>query len=369
MCRLSSAIWLLDSALCRTFQLCMHAGFHSACDQVVSQDVLAVVDKDLPRFNAVNLATAVSRMAKQQAAPDAIMHAAVQPAFTRLKTAISALHRCINPCDLPTALAGLPARMSHISCAAHRQCCRQEGCMGLRTALCCTRTILVEGAPPVPGCAASRAGELSARCTSNIVHGFAAMGHHPGDVLLEACAVQAAARMCEANLQSVSNTLWGFATLRHKPGDALLRASEAAIVARCSRPARDVAPTAVVRCCEGKRGVTCTGEPADSSGSQGASQGLMQERICCKARSDLNVLLPCSISASMQAPALRDVYVTQYKIVGCGVSMSVRQARTCACRACCCGRTPRWRRAWTEPAWQPWQQRRRGSCRAWTRST
>ena len=79
------------------------------------------------------------------------------------------------------------------------------------------------------------------------------MGHHPGGALLAACAAQAAARMREANFQSVSNTLWGFATLRHKPGDDLLQASEAAIVARCSRAARDVAPSAVVRCCEGRR--------------------------------------------------------------------------------------------------------------------
>ena len=72
------------------------------------QDVLAVVDRELPQFNAVNLATAVSRMAKQQAAPDAIMHAAVQPAFTRLKTAISAPHPCINPCSAPdTFMVGL----------------------------------------------------------------------------------------------------------------------------------------------------------------------------------------------------------------------------------------------------------------------
>ena len=66
---------------------------------------------------------------------------------------------------------------------------------------------------PTFGCAASRAGELSARCTSNIVHGFAAMGHHPGGALLAACAAQAAARMRDANLQSVSCTLWGFATM------------------------------------------------------------------------------------------------------------------------------------------------------------
>lgn len=92
-----------------------------------------------------------------------------------------------------------------------------------------------------------RADELSARCAANIVHGFAAMGHHPGDALLDACAAQAAARMREANMHSVSSTLWGFATLRHNPGDALLRASEAAIVERCSQSAGDVAPNAVVR--------------------------------------------------------------------------------------------------------------------------
>lgn len=126
-----------------------------------------------------------------------------------------------------------------------------------------------------PGCAALRAGELSSRCTSNIVHGFAAMGHHPGDALLEACAEQAAARMREANLQSVSNTLWGFATLRHNPGDALLRASEAAIAERCSRSARDVAPSAVVRLCEDKHRVARTGEHGGLSGLRSEEYGFV----------------------------------------------------------------------------------------------
>lgn len=104
--RLSSALvrWMRHYAW---FLLCVHAVFHPTQDQGVLQDVLAVVDRDLPLFNAVNLATAVSRMAKQQAAPDAIMHAAVQPAFTRLKTAISALRPCINPCSAPTVFVGL----------------------------------------------------------------------------------------------------------------------------------------------------------------------------------------------------------------------------------------------------------------------
>ena len=105
-----------------------------------------------------------------------------------------------------------------------------------------TQTVNLATASP-----ALRVGELSARCTASIVHGFAAMGHHPGGALLEACAAQAAARACEANLQSVSNTLWGFATLRHNPGDVLLRASEAAIVRRCLQSAGDCAPHAVVR--------------------------------------------------------------------------------------------------------------------------
>ena len=101
---------------------------------------------------------------------------------------------------------------------------------------------------------------------ANIVHGFAAMGHHPGDALLVACTAQAAERVTEADPQGLANTLWGFAKvsslvhekllatmpllgwmfssrrnceylyamsqLQFNPGGALLRAYEAAAVRR-----------------------------------------------------------------------------------------------------------------------------------------
>ena len=127
-----------------------------------------------------------------------------------------------------------------------------------------------------PGASARRAGELPPRQLANIVHGFAAMRHHPGDALLVACAAQAAERFCEANPQGLSNTLWGFAKvsllvhlmllaamplpgwilssrrnlnvcamsqLQFSPGNALLRASEAAAVRR----AEEFKPQHVVR--------------------------------------------------------------------------------------------------------------------------
>ena len=75
--------------------------------------------------------------------------------------------------------------------------------------------------------AARRAGELEARNVANILHGFATMGHHPGDSLLAACAAQAVERMREATAQNVANTVWSFATLQHNPGDALLAACAA----------------------------------------------------------------------------------------------------------------------------------------------
>lgn len=67
---------------------------------------------------------------------------------------------------------------------------------------------------------------------ANIVHGFAAMDHHPGDAVLAACAAQAAKRVNEANPTDLANTLWGFATLKYNPGRDLLRACERASVRR-----------------------------------------------------------------------------------------------------------------------------------------
>ena len=84
---------------------------------------------------------------------------------------------------------------------------------------------------------------MSARSLSNVVHGFAAMSHHPGNALLLACAAQAAKRTAGAKPQELANTAWGFAKLQFNPGDALLRASEAAAVRR----ADEFDPQEVVR--------------------------------------------------------------------------------------------------------------------------
>ena len=62
-----------------------------------------------------------------------------------------------------------------------------------------------------PGIAARRAGELPTRQVATIVHGFAALRHHPGHALLAACAAQAAERVAEASAQCLENTIWGFA--------------------------------------------------------------------------------------------------------------------------------------------------------------
>ena len=94
-----------------------------------------------------------------------------------------------------------------------------------------------------PAVAARRAAELPARQLSNIVHGFAALGHHPGNVLLATCASQAAEHVAEALPQNLAITLWGFATLDFNPGHALFRAFEAAAVRR----AKGFAPQNVVR--------------------------------------------------------------------------------------------------------------------------
>ena len=48
------------------------------------------MDNLLPAFNRVNMATAVSRMGKMQAAPGELSRAFKHPAFASLKAAISA---------------------------------------------------------------------------------------------------------------------------------------------------------------------------------------------------------------------------------------------------------------------------------------
>ena len=78
-----------------------------------------------------------------------------------------------------------------------------------------------------------RAGQASWKSAmSNILHGFATMGHHPGEELLEACAAQAIARISEATPQTVANNVWSFATLQHNPGGVLLAACAAQAVKR-----------------------------------------------------------------------------------------------------------------------------------------
>ena len=91
--------------------------------------------------------------------------------------------------------------------------------------------------------AAQRAKVLPVRCMANIVHGFAAMDHHPGDAVLAACATQAAQRMGQANPHDLADTLWGFAKLNFHPGNELLRACERASVRR----AKDFIPRSTVR--------------------------------------------------------------------------------------------------------------------------
>ena len=86
--------------------------------------------------------------------------------------------------------------------------------------------------------AAQRAKELPVRCVANIVHGFAAMHHHPGDEVLAACAAQAAQRIKHANPLDLANILWGFARLNFHPGYELLQACERA----CVRTAADFIP-------------------------------------------------------------------------------------------------------------------------------
>ena len=129
------------------------------------------------------------------------------------------------------------------------------------------------------------------------------MGHHPGDALLAACAGQAAARMREANFQSVSTTLWGFATLRHKPGDDLLRASEAAIVARCSRAAREVAPSAVVR--SWRTSTVWHAQERSRSCHSRKSQNRLSCRWSNEDKTTSSAQHICYASVSMQALTLR----------------------------------------------------------------
>ena len=66
----------------------------------------------------------------------------------------------------------------------------------------------------------------------DLVGGFAAMQHHPGDALLAACAAQAAQRIEETSPEELSRLLWGFAELKCEPGPAAL-AAYAAHAAKC----------------------------------------------------------------------------------------------------------------------------------------
>ena len=111
-----------------------------------------------------------------------------------------------------------------------------------------------------PGASARRAGELPPRQLANIVHGFAAMRHHPGDALLVACAAQAAERFSEANPQELSNTLWGFAKVSFLvhlmllaamplPGWILSSRRNLNVCMRC----RSCNSTRAMRCCEPPR--------------------------------------------------------------------------------------------------------------------
>ena len=66
----------------------LHPRHDTGCAQ---QGLLAIVDTDLHQFNEVNLATAVTRMAKMRAlAPEAVAQAVQRPAFAHLKAAIGA---------------------------------------------------------------------------------------------------------------------------------------------------------------------------------------------------------------------------------------------------------------------------------------
>ena len=186
----------------------------------------------LPLFNAVNLATAVSRMGKMRAPPDVLASASQHPAFASLKTAVSAPHA--SPASVK--LLQKPGRACGRSTAGW-----QPGVC----ASCGLKRAAYLNTPPKThqkfdsaDVAAQRAKQLPARCVATIVHGFAAMDHHPGDAVLAACAAQAAQRINQANPLDLANTLWGFARLNFHPGYELLRACERASV----RTANDFIP-------------------------------------------------------------------------------------------------------------------------------
>ena len=62
----------------------------SANGEARLQEMMEVIASNLRGFNAINLATAVNRMGKMQAAPGVLAHAMQHQAFTHLKAAISA---------------------------------------------------------------------------------------------------------------------------------------------------------------------------------------------------------------------------------------------------------------------------------------
>ena len=179
-----------------------------ACCQLKTadlQEVLELVASSVRHFSDVNLSTAVSRMGKLQPAPGKAAHAMQHPAIAQLKAAISA--------PLAAGSASAPCHNACL-CSLLLTPCKH----GMASGACAD--------------AVRRASELTPRAVANILHGFAAMGHHPGKALLGACAAQAVKRTWEATPQNVANILGSYAKLQHNPGDALLAACAAQALER-----------------------------------------------------------------------------------------------------------------------------------------
>jgi len=64
---------------------------------------------------------------------------------------------------------------------------------------------------------------------ANIAWSFATLNHSPGEVLLEAIALEAEKKLTEFSPQNISNLLYAFAKLEHKPSAFLEQASHAAM--------------------------------------------------------------------------------------------------------------------------------------------
>ena len=106
--------------LCSPSPACLY--FHATCYHVglfarhpvsaIVQGVLEIVDSELHLFNAVNLATAVSRVAKLCDRTVGLASAAQDPAFVQLKTAVSAPQAilCWEPCCSQLAVTLIRAR-------------------------------------------------------------------------------------------------------------------------------------------------------------------------------------------------------------------------------------------------------------------